>query len=108
MGWTACRHKITSPGFEHWRGIDYPNFSRLPYTGRKMKCCKFTLGYTTPFFSQKFVELDILMENLSQQTPLYVITEGSEPQYFTRFFTWDSAKSAVSTFILYYNVFDIV
>ncbi|GJN39013.1 hypothetical protein PR202_gb28103 [Eleusine coracana subsp. coracana] len=44
---------------------------------------------------EKFIELDILMENLSQQTPLYVITEGSEPQYFTRFFTWDSAKSAM-------------
>jgi gelsolin len=36
------------------------------------------------------------MENVSRETPLYVITEGSEPQYFTRFFTWDSAKSAVS------------
>ena len=46
---------------------------------------------------QKFLELDILMENVSRETPLYVITEGSEPQYFTRFFSWDSAKSAVST-----------
>jgi len=44
---------------------------------------------------EKFIELDILMENLSRETPLYVITEGSEPQYFTRFFTWDSAKSAM-------------
>uniref|UniRef100_A0A453T2J1 HP domain-containing protein n=1 Tax=Aegilops tauschii subsp. strangulata TaxID=200361 RepID=A0A453T2J1_AEGTS len=45
---------------------------------------------------EKFLELDILMENLSQETPLYVITEGSEPQFFTRFFfTWDSAKSAM-------------
>jgi hypothetical protein len=48
------------------------------------------------------------MENLSQETPLYVITEGNEPQYFTRFFTWDSAKSAVSTGIKYYNGFDIM
>lgn len=44
---------------------------------------------------EKFLELDILMENLSQETPLYVITEGSEPQFFTRFFAWDSAKSAM-------------
>ncbi|CAL5039770.1 unnamed protein product [Urochloa decumbens] len=44
---------------------------------------------------EKFLELDILMENVSRETPLYVITEGSEPQYFTRFFTWDSAKSAM-------------
>ncbi|KAM0907644.1 hypothetical protein ACQ4PT_015983 [Festuca glaucescens] len=44
---------------------------------------------------EKFLELDILMENLARETPLYVINEGSEPQYFTRFFTWDSAKSAM-------------
>jgi gelsolin len=44
---------------------------------------------------EKFLELDILMENVSRETPLYVINEGSEPQYFTRFFTWDSAKSAM-------------
>ncbi|KAI4969901.1 hypothetical protein ZWY2020_000815 [Hordeum vulgare] len=45
---------------------------------------------------ENFLELDILMENLSKETPLYVITEGSEPQFFTRFFfTWDSAKSAM-------------
>jgi hypothetical protein len=35
------------------------------------------------------------MENVSRETPLYVINEGSEPQYFTRFFSWDSAKSIV-------------
>ncbi|XP_066374154.1 villin-3-like isoform X1 [Miscanthus floridulus] len=44
---------------------------------------------------EKFLEFDILMENVSRETPLYVVTEGSEPQYFTRFFSWDSAKSAM-------------
>ncbi|PNT75387.1 hypothetical protein BRADI_1g31417v3 [Brachypodium distachyon] len=44
---------------------------------------------------EKFIEFDILMEDLSRETPLYVIAEGSEPQFFTRFFTWDSAKSAL-------------
>ncbi|XBI33333.1 hypothetical protein VPH35_056674 [Triticum aestivum] len=44
---------------------------------------------------EKFLELDIPMENLSRETPLYVINEGSEPQFFTRFFTWDSAKTAM-------------
>lgn len=33
------------------------------------------------------------MENLSSDTPIFVIMEGSEPTFFTRFFTWDSAKS---------------
>ncbi|KAJ1260205.1 hypothetical protein BS78_10G214500 [Paspalum vaginatum] len=44
---------------------------------------------------EKFLELDILMEDVSRETPLYVITEGSEPQYFTRFFSWDFGKSAM-------------
>lgn len=42
---------------------------------------------------EKFVKLDFLMENLSSDTPIFVIMEGSEPTFFTRFFTWDSAKS---------------
>lgn len=45
---------------------------------------------------QKFLEHDFLLENLSYKAPVYIITEGSEPPFFTRFFTWDSAKSSVS------------
>lgn len=44
---------------------------------------------------EKFVERDFLMEKLSPQVPMYIILEGSEPPFFTRFFTWDSAKSAL-------------
>ena len=47
------------------------------------------------------------MENVSRETPLYVITGGSEPQYFTRFFTWDFAKSAVSLYLLDYSAFGV-
>ena len=47
------------------------------------------------------------MENVSRETPLYVITEGSEPQYYTRFFTWDFAKSAVSLYLLDYSAFGV-
>jgi gelsolin len=43
----------------------------------------------------KFIELDFLLENLSHEAPLYIIMEGSEPPFFTRFFAWDSAKFAV-------------
>ncbi|XP_061990495.1 villin-4 isoform X1 [Rosa rugosa] len=42
---------------------------------------------------EKFLERDFLMENLSRQAPIYIVMEGSEPPFFTRFFTWDSAKS---------------
>jgi gelsolin len=67
--------------------LDIPSFAYVGFVSLLL-CC------------QKFLELDILMENVSRETPLYVINEGSEPQYFTRFFTWDSAKSAVSLFLI--------
>ncbi|CAD5168600.1 unnamed protein product [Musa acuminata subsp. malaccensis] len=44
---------------------------------------------------EKFIEQDFLMQNLSRETPLFIIMEGSEPTFFTRIFNWDSAKSAM-------------
>ncbi|TYK01400.1 villin-4-like isoform X4 [Cucumis melo var. makuwa] len=44
---------------------------------------------------EKFLEHDFLLENLSSKAPVYIITEGSEPPFFTRFFKWDSAKSSM-------------
>lgn len=44
---------------------------------------------------EKFVERDFLLEKLSRHAPIYIIMEGSEPTFFTRFFTWDSTKSAM-------------
>ncbi|WZY75654.1 hypothetical protein YC2023_022038 [Brassica napus] len=40
-------------------------------------------------------EHDFLLENLASETPIYIVTEGNEPPFFTRFFTWDSSKSAM-------------
>ncbi|XP_050373663.1 villin-4 isoform X2 [Argentina anserina] len=42
---------------------------------------------------EKFLERDFLMEKLSREAPIYIVMEGSEPPFFTRFFTWDSAKA---------------
>ncbi|KAE8673591.1 Villin-4 [Hibiscus syriacus] len=44
---------------------------------------------------QKFLEQDVLLENLSSEAPVYIVMEGSEPPFFTRFYTWDSVKSAM-------------
>lgn len=41
----------------------------------------------------KFLETDILAEGLSLETPIYVVTEGHEPPFFTRFFAWDPSKA---------------
>ncbi|KAL3841068.1 hypothetical protein ACJIZ3_025659 [Penstemon smallii] len=43
--------------------------------------------------AEKFLESDFLLEKLSLQAPIYIVMEGSEPTFFTRFFTWDSSKS---------------
>lgn len=59
------------------------------------------------YFLQKFIEQDYLLQNISPETPLYIIMEGSEPQFFTRFFSWDSSKTAVRILISL-NLFCIV
>ncbi|GAB2236274.1 hypothetical protein Droror1_Dr00028203, partial [Drosera rotundifolia] len=42
---------------------------------------------------KKYLEVEILAQGLSPETPVYVIAEGHEPPFFTRFFAWDSSKS---------------
>ncbi|KAM7273752.1 hypothetical protein ACFE04_028416 [Oxalis oulophora] len=44
---------------------------------------------------QKFIEHDFLLEKVSPEAPLFIIMEGSEPPFFTRFFAWDSSKFAM-------------
>lgn len=44
-------------------------------------------------FALKFIEKDVLTEGLSLEMPIYVVAEGHEPSYFTRFFEWDSSKA---------------
>ncbi|OVA00911.1 Villin headpiece [Macleaya cordata] len=45
--------------------------------------------------AEKFLEQDVLLEKLSREAPIFIMMEGFEPPFFTRFFTWDSAKSAM-------------
>eukprot|EP00257_Ricinus_communis_P011852 XP_002533373.2 villin-4 [Ricinus communis] len=44
---------------------------------------------------EKFLESDFLLEKLSREAPIFIVAEGSEPPFFTRFFSWDSTKSAM-------------
>ncbi|EPS70629.1 hypothetical protein M569_04129, partial [Genlisea aurea] len=44
---------------------------------------------------EKFLEHDFLHKKLSPEAPIYIVMEGSEPSFFTRFFTWDATKSAM-------------
>ncbi|KAH9624489.1 hypothetical protein KSS87_016930 [Heliosperma pusillum] len=44
---------------------------------------------------QNYVELAASLEGLSPRIPLYRITEGNEPCFFTTYFAWDPAKAIV-------------
>ncbi|XP_009620592.1 villin-3 [Nicotiana tomentosiformis] len=43
---------------------------------------------------QKYVEMAASLEGLSPNVPLYKVTEGNEPCFFTTFFSWDPAKAS--------------
>ncbi|CAL5193449.1 unnamed protein product [Lathyrus oleraceus] len=45
--------------------------------------------------AQKYIEKAASLEGLSPQVPLYKVTEGNEPCFFTTYFSWDHAKSTV-------------
>ncbi|KAM7524502.1 hypothetical protein LguiA_014404 [Lonicera macranthoides] len=42
---------------------------------------------------QKYVEIAVSLDGLSPRVPLYKVTEGNEPCFFTTFFSWDPAKA---------------
>lgn len=44
---------------------------------------------------QKYIDLAVSLEGLPPDIPLYRITEGNEPCFFTTYFCWDSAKTLV-------------
>lgn len=48
-------------------------------------------------FFQKYVEMAASLEGLSPNVPLYKISEGNEPCFFTTYFSWDYTKAVVST-----------
>lgn len=42
---------------------------------------------------QKYIALAASLDGLSPCVPLYRVTEGNEPSFFTTFFSWDPAKA---------------
>lgn len=44
---------------------------------------------------QKYIDLAASLDGLSPYVPLYKVTEGNEPGFFTTHFSWDSAKATV-------------
>ncbi|CAN0907789.1 VLN2 [Linum grandiflorum] len=52
----------------------------------KEKQSAFSLG-------QQYVTMASALEGLSVNVPLYKVTEGNEPSFFTTYFSWDSTKA---------------
>ncbi|XP_072997234.1 villin-2-like [Typha latifolia] len=44
---------------------------------------------------QKYIEIAVSLEGLSLDVPLYRVTEGNEPCFFTAYFSWDGTKASV-------------
>ncbi|KAJ6749802.1 hypothetical protein OIU85_000436, partial [Salix viminalis] len=44
---------------------------------------------------QKYIEMAVSLDGLSPNVPLYKVTEGNEPLFFTSYFSWDPTKAAV-------------
>lgn len=44
---------------------------------------------------QKYIDLAAALEGLSPDVPLYKVTEGNEPCFFTSYFSWDGSKATV-------------
>ncbi|XP_043815468.1 villin-2 isoform X5 [Manihot esculenta] len=45
--------------------------------------------------AQKYIEMAASLDGLAPKVPLYKVTEGNEPSFFTTFFSWDSTKAVV-------------
>lgn len=44
---------------------------------------------------QKYIEMAASLDGMSPNVPLYKVTEGNEPRFFTTYFSWDLAKANV-------------
>ncbi|KAF3442688.1 hypothetical protein FNV43_RR16605 [Rhamnella rubrinervis] len=44
---------------------------------------------------EKYIELAASLEGLSPKVPLYKVTEGNEPCFFTTYFSWDHLKATI-------------
>ncbi|KAE9621679.1 putative villin headpiece, villin/Gelsolin, ADF-H/Gelsolin-like domain-containing protein [Lupinus albus] len=46
-------------------------------------------------FGEKYIDLAASLDGLFPHVPLYKVTEGNEPCFFTTYFSWDHAKATV-------------
>lgn len=65
----------------------------------------FFFNYRTS--SQRYVEMAASLEGLDPNVPLYKVSEGNEPFFFTTYFTWDPAKANVCAQIINFLILTV-
>lgn len=68
----------------------------------------FLICLVFPRKKQEFIAKGASVGQVHLEIPIYVITEGCEPPFFTRFFEWDSSKANVCHFLQFSSWVDNV
>lgn len=92
LGWSVCGFQRKTECFWNWPG---KNLRRFGFLFPRLCCMMHMFDYVI-FSLQKYIDRAAALEGLSPYVPLYKVTEGNEPCFFTTYFSWDHAKSAVS------------
>lgn len=87
LGWSICGLQRETKCFWDWTGIEH-RFSTANVVFPSVSIDWLSL-------SQKYVDMAASLEGLPPYVPLYKVTEGNEPCFFTTYFSWDPAKASV-------------
>lgn len=95
MGWSICRLQRKAKCIWNWPGECFKYFVLL---AKLVYHCVLKFKYC---LLQQYIQTAASLEGLSPKVPLYKVTEGNEPCFFTAyFFSWDSSKATVCASII--------
>lgn len=92
LGWSVCRFQRKAKCFWNWPGTAELIYTFAIFSGSS---CSYAIAFSFSFGFQKYIEMAASLEGLSPNVPLYKVSEGNEPCFFTTYFSWDYAKAIV-------------
>jgi hypothetical protein len=83
LDWSVCWPKGKAKCFWNWPGKKnlMPLIPMFPPTSSNW--------FILETLPQKYIDMTASLEGLSPRVPLYKVTEGNEPFFFTTYFSWD-------------------